>query len=832
MANWLQRLFARPTVKTLPLTFTMDMNEVGQHVVKVQRCIHDEPEPITDIRALFAYGYREVADDGRTLYLLIDDQRQTLQALRSLNPDIRPNGEMVFDIVPPVLRYLRSRRAVQEGDLSKELQIIEEPIRPIATVDFNPASGLQVEAGYVEPGTNTMVHADQLQKTSDGNYVRIGKTFVRLPKLSEAASKLLSIATQTVPLSGIPEFFLRDMVLLKTEFQSVLTDLARQVRVISEPPQVTVQINKGQPGWLDFKVNYQMAGFTLPHGLLAEKNDAFHQVNPHTWIAIDRQAVDRVEHELKELEAAPTVDGYRIPATDFASLEEFISATGGQAEMSDAYRQFIDQLTNFRGDEHYPLPETIEHDLGRVNITLRPYQRAGIQWLHWLYTNGLHGILADSMGLGKTIQTIVTLRLVYETSGSTEHSLILAPKSVLPHWQREITRYYPQAHTYLYHGPSRERSLLLSKRPIIFISTYATAAHEIDQLARVPFLYVILDEATFIKNRDSLRSQAVKALNSAHRLALSGTPVENRPSELWSLFDFLMRGHLGRYGTFARVFESAILAGDQMAAERLGRRVQPFLLRRRKEDVAKDLPEKIEVDEWCELTDEQRQLYGGLQDKVKRIQDALRRGEQVNYTANILPVLTKLKQICDHPALVAPPAEPIEGRSEKFDWILEKISDICEAGEQVLVFSHFLGMLNLLEAAMRAKDVSYIRIDGSTQNRQALIDRFNQGHASVGLLSLMAAGHGINLTAANHVIHADRWWNPAVEDQATDRVHRIGQTRTVYVYRILTQGTLEERIDQLLESKRGMADQIISAARGGLGEWTREVLLEILKPLD
>jgi len=371
------------------------------------------------------------------------------------------------------------------------------------------------------------------------------------------------------------------------------------------------------------------------------------------------------------------------------------------------------------------------------------------------------------------------------------------------------------------------------QRPAIFITTFSTAANDIDILAKDPFFYVVLDEATYIKNHTSKRAQAVKHLNAAHRIALSGTPVENRPAELWSIFDFLMQGHLGRYGTFVREFEHRIMEGDLETSQRLGRRIQPFILRRLKEDVAQDLPEKIEMTEWCELTHEQRQLYGGLQDALQQLRVALQQGQRVDYTTNILPVLTKLKQICDHPALVTEKKRPVYGRSEKFDWIVTKLDEIAAKGEQVVLFSHYLGMLDLFEVVLNEKDIRYIRIDGSTRDRQSLIDRFHEGQAVVALCSLQATSFGINLQAANHVIHADRWWNPAVEDQATDRVHRIGQDKIVYVYRILTEGTLEERIDALLTAKRGMADRVISAARQEITHgWTREELLEILQPLE
>jgi SNF2 family DNA or RNA helicase len=402
---------------------------------------------------------------------------------------------------------------------------------------------------------------------------------------------------------------------------------------------------------------------------------------------------------------------------------------------------------------------------------------------------------------------------------------------VLYHWERELRRYFPGISAYIYHGPGRRRDLLRSTRPIVFITTYATVANDVDAFTKTPLFYLVLDEATAIKNPTAARTHAVKALNAAHRLALSGTPVENRPAELWSLFDFLMRGHMGNQATFQRQFENPILSGDATAAERLGKRIRPFILRRTKSAVAKDLPEKIETQEWCELTEEQRQLYGEMQEQIRRLTALLKAGETVDYATSILPVLTYLLQICDHPAIINHRHDPIAGRSEKFDWVVEKIEEILAGDEQVVVFSRFLDMLSLLERAMQERAVRYVRIDGSTDNRQQLIDLFNERKAQVALCSLLGAGHGINLTAANHVIHADRWWNPAVEDQATDRVHRIGQNRTVYVHRIITGGTLEERLNTLLAKKRDMAGRIIDAAGGPMGGWTREELIDLLKPL-
>jgi SNF2 family DNA or RNA helicase len=398
---------------------------------------------------------------------------------------------------------------------------------------------------------------------------------------------------------------------------------------------------------------------------------------------------------------------------------------------------------------------------------------------------------------------------------------------------REIRRCVPEIEIFSYGGTSRDRSIWEHAGKCWLVTTYETLARDIDFVSRVPFYYLVLDEATMIKNPHTQRTLAIKSINAMHRLALSGTPVENRLSELWSLFDFLIRGMFGTHAAFVSRYEAPIAAGDEEAAQELSKRIRPFLLRRLKETVARDLPEKLEIEDWCDLTAEQRSLYGQLQDSLaKPLQEEIERGAQVNYQLSILPVLTKLKQVCDHPALVSGVMKPLFGRSEKFDMTIERIQGIKAAGEQVVVFSHFLKTLDLFEQAFDDLGISRVRIDGGVDSRQVLIDRFNAGQADVALCSIQACGYGITLTSANHVIHFDRWWNPAIEDQATDRVHRIGQQKTVYVYRTLVSGTLEEKIAVILENKRDLADQVIGASITQPMSWTKRELLELLKPLD
>lgn len=833
MANLWERLFPRVSVVALKLGYTLDMNVDERHIIRIQKLYPDRVEEVTDVRPLFRYGYREESPDGHSIYVLSEGDWQTLQSVRSLNPEFSQDGALIFDVLPPVLSYLRQRENVTEKPASQEVTISKAPLVPAVNVAFDPDAGADVVAGYRDGSGDEIIPQEKLKVTPDGRWARVGKRFVPLPKSLSAMQKaLLQRGGHHVPLDNIPEFFLRDLVLYQSEFNAVLTDLAAQVRIVRDALQPVFHLDQSEPGWLSFRVEYQSGDVSVPQNRLAEMGDEEHcRLTPTTWLKVDRKTVEGVEAGCKKLGAIPVAHGYRVPAHAFASLEEFIQEAGGKTVATEAYQRFLDLLMDFRSDKEFRLSDSAEADLARIRVTLRPYQRSGIHWLDWLSSNGLHGVLADDMGLGKTLQAIAALRLGYERTGVQQPSLVIAPKSVLYHWERELQRYFPSMPRYVYHGSNRQRTLLRTTRPIIFITTYATVANDIEAFAETPLYYLVLDEATAIKNPNAVRTNAAKALNAAHRFALSGTPVENRPTELWSLFDFLMRGHLGQQAAFQRRFEDPIMNGDRASAEKLGKRIRPFMLRRLKSEVANDLPDKIEAQEWCELTPEQSQLYDELQGEARRLTAMLKAGELVNYTTSILPVLTHLLQICDHPAIINKRKDPIAGRSEKYDWVVEKIEEILAGEEQVVVFSRFLEMLSLLERAMKERSVQYIRIDGSTDNRQALIDLFNERKAQVALCSPLAAGHGVNLTSANHVIHADRWWNPAVEDQATDRVHRIGQNRTVYVHRIIVGGTLEERLDRLLVKKRDMAGRIIDAAGDPMGGWTREDLIELLKPL-
>ena len=824
----IQFLFGVST-KEAQLEFLVDINE-DRHIIEMYLGTSEGKIKLVNPQKVWNYG--SMIKIGNKQYTISQSSFETLQAIRMRNPKVLPDGRLILDMYPPILKYLRKKENVEEKEASKRVKIYDSPSYA-AEIDFNPNSGLLVKTGYKDPETSQFIPYKELESIG-GGYSKRGDSYFHTPIEKDPEIKKWSdVEWKNIPLDNIPEFFKRDLVILRSKFDAVLTDQAALIKVINTKPTSVVKVSSAEPGWLDFKIDYKTSNWFLPHHLIVDTIKTHKQVNENTWVKIDKQKVKNVQTELDNLDVNQTDRGYRANTYRFMSLDDFINKIGGKRELSTEYQHFLDQVKGFKSKTTYKLPQRIEKDLLNSGIKLRPYQRSGIHWLNWLTSHYLHGILADDMGLGKTIQTIAVMRIRYEASGSMSHSLVISPKSVIRHWHREIKRVFPQISIHEYQGVNRNKQLLYSPKMRIFLTSYDMVTRDIEILKTIPFLFVVLDEGTKIKNPETKRTIAVKQLNAAHRISLSGTPIENRPAELWSIFDFLMKGHLGTYRTFISRFEKPILNGDLSSTVELAKRIQPFTLRRLKEDVAKDLPEKIQMDEWCSLTKEQKNLYSQIQNLgIKPIRDALQKGETVNYRISIFPLITKLKQVCDHPALITGQIEPLLGRSEKFDLVINKINEYKAKKENIVLFSHFLGTLDLFEKYFNNEGIKFIRIDGSTQKRQSLIDRFNKGRVSVALCSIIACCHGINLTNANHIIHVDRWWNPAIEDQATDRVHRIGQTKTVYVHKILTMGTLEEKIATLLERKRKISDKIINATTMGEMKWTKKQLLKILEPLS
>ena len=482
---------------------------------------------------------------------------------------------------------------------------------------------------------------------------------------------------------------------------------------------------------------------------------------------------------------------------------------------------------------------------------LRPYQERGLAWLSFLRSFGLGACLADDMGLGKTIQLLASLQRQKEEGASGGPVLLICPTSVIGNWAREAARFTPSLRVAVHHGPERPHGKALKRaagESDLFITSYPLVVRDHADLVDIGWSGLVLDEAQAVKNPGAKQAQACRKIQAGWRVAMTGTPVENRLRDLWSIFSILNPGYLGSLGEFQEDFASPVESdGDKAAAARLQALVRPFLLRRLKTDktVAPDLPPKITTKETCALTKEQASLYQALVDRMlAELSDA---DEKVAVAADatarvranfqrgsiVLNTLLRLKQVCNHPAQMLGDGSPLHGRSGKLTRLLELLEETVGAGDKALVFTQFAGFGQYLQPYLSERlGAEVIFLHGGTPRpaREEMIKRFqNQAGPPVFLLSLKAGGVGLNLTAASHVIHFDRWWNPAVEDQATDRAHRIGQKRTVQVHKLVTTGTLEDSIDALLEEKRELAASVIGAGEEWLTKLSTGQLRELLR---
>lgn len=476
--------------------------------------------------------------------------------------------------------------------------------------------------------------------------------------------------------------------------------------------------------------------------------------------------------------------------------------------LSDRFNEFWKQMSTFSTSEDVTLPTTIKADL-------REYQMKGFSWLWFMYKYGLNGILADDMGLGKTLQALAILQKAKEVDGPMP-TLVICPTSVVFNWEMEIQKFAPELTCLKLSGVERKQYFKQIPDYDIVITSYALIRRDIEKLKKINFRYVILDESQNIKNALSQTAQSVKRLNSTHKLALSGTPIENKLEELWSVFDFLMPGFMFSISEFNYRYVNPIMErADKTVEKRLKLQIYPFILRRMKRDVAKDLPDKVENIAYCELTDDQRDFYMEVLDSTREeLFKSIEQNGLEKSRMSIFSALLRLRQICCHPRLYDKENVKKIDQSGKFEYLKDMLEEIIDEGHRVLLFSQFVDMLQLVRGWLEREAIPYEFLTGQTKDRQGAVERFNNNPSiPIFLVSLKAGGTGLNLTGADYVIHYDPWWNPAVEDQATDRAYRIGQTKKVFVYRLITKNTVEEKIQRLKQVKRNLVDSVISVDR-------------------
>lgn len=535
------------------------------------------------------------------------------------------------------------------------------------------------------------------------------------------------------------------------------------------------------------------------------------------------RALLRVLAELWEGQNSPKgkIEFPQVRAGALLSLEEAFAVDGASITVGgdDRPRQWAQRLAEARED--VVLPQGL-------SAQLRPYQVEGLAWLQKLRAHGAGGILADDMGLGKTLQTIAHLLVEKEEGRLSRPALIVAPTSLVANWDREIRKFAKSLRVHVFHGSERHASWDKSSEADIVITSYPILVRDEELIAKTPYHIVILDEAQTIKNLRSRAHVSARAIDAEHRLCLSGTPVENHLGELWALLDFANPGLLGNEMHFGRFYRIPIEKGrNEERLLALRELVAPYILRRHKRDVAKELPPKTEVMRPVELRGPQRELYESIRvaahAEVRRL---IKKKGLAASTVPILGALTKLRQVCCDPRLVRMGSAVTIRESSKYEMFFELLDKQLAGGHRVLVFSQFTSMLALLAQGLKQRKVPYSELTGATVDRAAAVDRFEGGSAKVFLISLKAGGTGLTLTSADVVIHYDPWWNPAIQAQATDRAYRIGQTKPVMSYQLFAAGSVEERILGLQRSKRHVADAILGsgAAANVLSESDVDVL--------
>jgi SNF2 family DNA or RNA helicase len=563
----------------------------------------------------------------------------------------------------------------------------------------------------------------------------------------------------------------------------------------------------------------------------------------NAWVRLDEKKLGDVRDQAAKLNVKEDENGFSFPAAEQANIINVFSRLG-TIKQEESYKKFLEKLQDFTKIEHTQVPSNI-----KSSIELRPYQQHGLNWLAFMQKYSLNGILADDMGLGKTLQTLMAIERAREVdkSASALPSLIICPASVILNWKSEIEKFVKHSRVFVYHGPNRENTLPRILPPgysrnsdpetKYLITSYNTARIDYSKLDKIPWLYMIADEGHAIKNPSAQQTRAVKMIHGQHKLVLTGTPVQNKLEELWSLFDFAMPGYLGNRNAFQKKYKTAQGIDIQRVQNELKPQIRPFVLRRLKQDVAKDLPEKFEIENPVELSPKQVSAYQNALagTEVQKLKDSIDSQGVAKSHAHIFSVINKLRNICNHPQLLTSNfrnQDVLPKDSGKLDFLKDLIQEVKEGEHRALLFSQSTRVLDFIEHLFHQWGITTLRIDGQTHamKRVDIANAFNSDNQiDCLLLSTKAAGTGLNLTGADTVIFYDNDWNPANDRQAMDRAYRIGQQKDVTVYRLVSQGTIEQKILERQKKKQSLADSVITADHQMFKDLSKEELFDLFK---
>jgi SNF2 family DNA or RNA helicase len=630
--------------------------------------------------------------------------------------------------------------------------------------------------------------------------------------------------------NDIQQFITDGLIHIPEEWELITSGEFDEIEVKEIELEPIIEVDDGEGiNWFDFKVSYNLGGRTFSRQELLEmisynkSGEAYLKIDNNFFVLESGEKEENLKQMIEHSEKTED-DKFRSAYHNLLYYFNLAEEAGINFAGSRVYNQLKEDITEDKAVKEKKLPE-------EVSDVMRDYQKNGYYWLNFLHKYHFGGILADDMGLGKTLQMLTLLKGL----SPERPALVVCPRTLIYNWQEEANKFFDNLSSLVYYGTPEERDEMregFSNYDLI-ITSYSILSRDIDKLNNEGFKFSlsILDEAQHIKNHKTQRAQAVKEITAESRLALTGTPLENSVAELWSIFDYLMPGYLGNYNYFNKNYLLPISKNnDQEKMEQLKERVAPFILRRRKEEVLKELPEKIINVHSVSMTQLQEDSYKLVLDEVKgKLLDTVNEKGFNRSRINVLAALTKLRQICNHPALVLD-EKGLESSSGKLDALLELISDAISSGRKIIVFSQFVKMLKLIRKSFDRQKINYQYLDGSTRNRMERVNEFNNDpEIKVFLISLKAGGVGLNLTSADMVIHVDPWWNPMVERQAADRAHRLGQQNRVMVYKLITRGTVEEKMLKLQKKKQNVFDNIIEDNVNPIEAITWEDIQELLE---
>jgi SNF2 domain-containing protein/helicase-like protein len=763
-----------------------------------------------------------------------------VRELLALNPQVQGAAlTLRGPAIPQALTVLRRHSGSELSEAARDLVVHERPLENRTYVELGDPETLLIRQNLVDENDRTIRPPDI--SGSMPEWLRIGHEYFRTPTREArppAGGKRVSPGTYSLKGDAIPDFIEQGLSEAKQTGRVLASPEAAALRVVTAAPELRTLIELDETtGQVAVRPEYRSGPTRLPHSTVRQRRATTRYVRVgSTFHRMDWPLVDKVTAALEEVGLTERADGsYAGSGLHVDEIINTFSKLGVLAE-TEVFSRFRERLLNFTRIEPVDLPTSL-----KAGVQVRDYQRAGYDWIVFLKHYGLPGILADEMGLGKTLQVLLAIGHYRDRYGPCP-SLIVCPAALVEKWIDEAGKFFRGLY-FISHAGGRRREQLrdnIGNADGVVVS-YETLVRDADYLAGWRWRLLVTDEAQRIKNATTQRAKAVRKIPAEARFAITGTPVENRLLELWSVFDFIAPSYLGTATEFTRQYADPIeRRRSKHASEALVRKTRPFILRRLKRHVASELPDKLSKPLRCELTPSQRDLYQAVLDHDLEAAIAATGGRRFSLgNPHIFAILTKLKQICCHPGLITKDFSPYKtGISGKFDSFIEVVDEILDAeGPQELAsklvgFSQYVEMAGYLSGYVRSRNKTCDLIDGRVPpaDRPGLCKAFNADPARFGMmLTLSAGGVGLDLQSANYVLLYDRWWNPAVEDQAVDRVHRLGQSRQVVVITLTTRGTLEEKIEHKLTEKRSLSDYVIHADELMRKEVTRAELIDLVK---